>query len=104
PVPRVPDFPAMERDILRFWEENRIFDKLRAQIADGPHWSFLDGPITANNPMGVHHAWGRSSALGKSDPTLLTKSDPALLRLWCFRSPHTERFASRQIAWRAHRR
>ena len=23
-------------------------------------WSFLDGPITANNPMGVHHAWGRT--------------------------------------------
>ncbi|MEC9049324.1 MAG: isoleucine--tRNA ligase, partial [Candidatus Neomarinimicrobiota bacterium] len=21
---------------------------------------FIDGPITANNPMGVHHAWGRS--------------------------------------------
>jgi len=60
PVQRVPDFPAMERDILRFWEENRIFEKLREQIADGPHSSFLDGPITANNPMGVHHAWGRS--------------------------------------------
>ncbi len=26
----------------------------------GPRWSFLDGPITANNPMGVHHAWGRA--------------------------------------------
>ena len=50
----------MEREILRFWEENRIFDKLRAQIANGKPWSFLDGPITANNPMGVHHAWGRS--------------------------------------------
>jgi isoleucyl-tRNA synthetase len=60
PVPRVPDFPAMERDLLRFWEERRIFDKLRAQTARGPHWSFLDGPITANNPMGVHHAWGRT--------------------------------------------
>ncbi len=60
PVPRVPDFPAIERQILRFWEENRVFDKLRAQTADGPRWSFLDGPITANNPMGVHHAWGRS--------------------------------------------
>src|SRR5580658_9190362 len=60
PVPRVPDFPAMERDILRFWEEHHIFDKLRAQTAAGPRWSFLDGPITANNPMGVHHAWGRS--------------------------------------------
>ncbi len=59
-VPRVPDFPAMEREILRFWEANRIFDKLRVQTANGPRWSFLDGPITANNPMGVHHAWGRT--------------------------------------------
>ena len=23
-------------------------------------FSFIDGPITANNPMGVHHAWGRT--------------------------------------------
>jgi isoleucyl-tRNA synthetase len=60
PVPKVPDFPTMEREMLRFWEENRIFDKLREQNANGPRWSFLDGPITANNPMGVHHAWGRS--------------------------------------------
>jgi isoleucyl-tRNA synthetase len=60
PVPRVPDFPAMERELLRFWEDRRIFDKLRAQNAAGPRWSFLDGPITANNPMGVHHAWGRT--------------------------------------------
>ena len=50
----------MERAILRFWEERQIFQKLRAQTAGGPRWSFLDGPITANNPMGVHHAWGRS--------------------------------------------
>src|SRR3984893_7051204 len=60
PVPRVPGFPAMEREILRFWEENRIFQKLREKNAGGPRWSFLDGPITANNPMGVHHAWGRT--------------------------------------------
>ena len=50
----------MEREILRFWKEKQIFAKLREQTAHGPHWSFLDGPITANNPMGVHHAWGRS--------------------------------------------
>jgi isoleucyl-tRNA synthetase len=50
----------MERHLLRFWDEHRIFDKLRAKNASGPRWSFLDGPITANNPMGVHHAWGRS--------------------------------------------
>jgi isoleucyl-tRNA synthetase len=50
----------MEHRILRFWKENRIFSKLRVQTANGRRWSFLDGPITANNPMGVHHAWGRS--------------------------------------------
>ena len=28
--------------------------------ASDRRWSFIDGPITANNPMGVHHAWGRT--------------------------------------------
>jgi isoleucyl-tRNA synthetase len=54
------DFPAQERELLRWWDERQIFDKLRAQNAGGKRWSFLDGPITANNPMGVHHAWGRT--------------------------------------------
>jgi hypothetical protein len=60
PVPRAPDFPSIARKILRFWEDGRIFEKLRKQTTNGPRWSFLDGPITANNPMGDHHAWGRS--------------------------------------------
>lgn len=54
------DFPALERVTLRFWDDQHIFDKLRAKNAGKPRWSFLDGPITANNPMGVHHAWGRT--------------------------------------------
>ena len=54
------DFPAQERAVLRFWDDIRAFDRLRAKNANGPRWSFLDGPITANNPMGVHHAWGRT--------------------------------------------
>src|SRR3972149_8885069 len=49
-----------EHEVLRFWSETHVFDKLRAQNAGKPRWSFLDGPITANNPMGVHHAWGRT--------------------------------------------
>jgi len=40
--------------------EHRIFDRLREQNRGKPKWSFIDGPITANNPMGVHHAWGRT--------------------------------------------
>ena len=59
-IPGQPDFPAQEAAVLRLWDERRTFDRLRAQNAGGPTWSFLDGPITANNPMGVHHAWGRT--------------------------------------------
>src|SRR5262245_17675874 len=54
------DFPAQERSILEFWERIQAFEKLREKNKNGPRWSFLDGPITANNPMGVHHAWGRT--------------------------------------------
>ncbi|MBS0262696.1 MAG: class I tRNA ligase family protein, partial [Planctomycetes bacterium] len=49
-----------EHEVLKFWKSAQIFDKLRQQNSGKPHWSFLDGPITANNPMGVHHAWGRT--------------------------------------------
>ena len=54
------DAPALERRVLEWWREHHTFDKLVAQNADGPRWSFFDGPVTANNPMGVHHAWGRT--------------------------------------------
>ncbi len=54
------DIQKIELDILNFWEKNNIFNKLRKKNKGKKKWSFLDGPITANNPMGVHHAWGRT--------------------------------------------
>src|SRR3954471_2404937 len=60
PVPRQPDLPALEHEMLNLWNERQTFARLRAQNAGNERWSFLDGPITANNPMGVHHAWGRT--------------------------------------------
>ncbi|HEY3334299.1 MAG TPA: class I tRNA ligase family protein [Candidatus Limnocylindrales bacterium] len=60
PVTAKPDFVAQEHELLREWADRRTFARLRAQNEGGPRWSFLDGPITANNPMGVHHAWGRA--------------------------------------------
>src|SRR5579859_709206 len=59
-VPPKPDFPAQERELLRWWKETDAFNQLRRLRRGGPTWSFIDGPITANNPMGVHHAWGRT--------------------------------------------
>ena len=55
-----PEFVAGEHGVLKFWSEQDIFRKLQQKNAHGKRWSFLDGPITANNPMGVHHAWGRT--------------------------------------------
>ncbi|HLA22921.1 MAG TPA: isoleucine--tRNA ligase [Candidatus Nanoarchaeia archaeon] len=54
------DFKNVEEEIRNFWDEKRIFDKLRKKNKGKKRWSFIDGPITANNPMGVHHAWGRT--------------------------------------------
>jgi len=50
----------LEHRILKWWAQSEAFAKLRKKNAGNERWSFLDGPITANNPMGVHHAWGRT--------------------------------------------
>jgi isoleucyl-tRNA synthetase len=61
PVDPKPDFPALERERLRWWQEHGVPEAyLHRNDASGRRWSFVDGPITANNPMGVHHAWGRT--------------------------------------------
>ncbi|HYN87817.1 MAG TPA: class I tRNA ligase family protein, partial [Ardenticatenaceae bacterium] len=55
------DFVALEREMLQFWRDTGAFRQLERLREGSPRrWSFLDGPITANNPMGVHHAWGRT--------------------------------------------
>jgi isoleucyl-tRNA synthetase len=59
-VPSQIDFVAQEHEILKFWQDSKAFQKLVELRRDGPRWSFIDGPITANNPMGAHHGWGRT--------------------------------------------
>jgi len=54
------DFQTQELEVLKLWKENHSFEKMVAIHKGQPKWSFIDGPITANNPMGVHHGWGRT--------------------------------------------
>ena len=58
------DFIALEQDVLRFWAETNAFNELRRLRARSESeygtFSFLDGPATANGPLGVHHGWGRT--------------------------------------------
>jgi len=61
PVSATQQFPEMERTLLDKWYSTGIIDGyLHKNDAEKKTFSFLDGPITANNPMGVHHAWGRT--------------------------------------------
>ena len=51
---------VIEESVLKFWRENGILRKYLKLNRDSETFSFYDGPPTANNPMGVHHAWGRT--------------------------------------------
>src|SRR5215813_8930235 len=57
---KINDFPTQELQVLQFWHNSKAFDTLRRLHRGQPQWSFLDGPVTANNPLGVHHGWGRT--------------------------------------------
>ena len=54
------DFVKMEHDMLDFWNREKCFEKLVEKNKNGDRYRFLDGPMTANNSMGIHHAWGRT--------------------------------------------
>ena len=60
PVPNQVDLVEQEHRVLDFWKRSDAFRKLQAKNQGNATFSFIDGPITANNPMGVHHAWGRT--------------------------------------------
>ena len=61
PLPDKPDHDALERAVLELWEREGTFGRLREQNADGPRFSFVDGPVTANRDvLAVHTAWGRT--------------------------------------------
>ena len=55
------DYVKMEEGILKFWDDNQIFNKLKEKNKKtGKYFATLDGPITANYNMGLHHAYNRT--------------------------------------------
>jgi len=61
PVNPQVNFPELEKQILEHWYKDGIVDRyLHKNDLSQKKFIFLDGPITANNPMGVHHGWGRT--------------------------------------------
>jgi len=54
------DLPAMENEILDWWDEAEVFRRCVEARADGPVFSFYEGPPTANGRPGIHHVLART--------------------------------------------
>ena len=52
--------PALEQEILSFWEKERIFERCVSHRASGPNFTFYEGPPTANGRPGIHHVLSRT--------------------------------------------
>jgi isoleucyl-tRNA synthetase len=53
-------FPEIEKGILKFWEENKIFDKSVSNRSGDKSYTFYEGPPTANGKPGIHHVMSRT--------------------------------------------
>jgi isoleucyl-tRNA synthetase len=54
------DHTELEKEILLWWKENRIFEKSVEEREGKPTFSFYEGPPTANGRPGIHHVMARS--------------------------------------------
>lgn len=54
------NLPKISEDMLKFWEENKIFDKSVSSREGKEPWVFYEGPPSANGMPGIHHVMGRT--------------------------------------------
>jgi isoleucyl-tRNA synthetase len=59
PLPARVDLPALEHEVISRWQERKVFRRGLDQTADGPLWTFYEGPPTANGKPGTHHVEAR---------------------------------------------
>ncbi len=60
PVPPQVDLPALEREVLEFWNDQKIFAKSVSRNEGAATWTFYEGPPTANGRPGTHHIESRT--------------------------------------------
>ncbi|TSA19445.1 isoleucine--tRNA ligase [bacterium] len=54
------NYHSLESEILKFWEERRIFDQSVTSREGRPAFTFYEGPPTANGRPGIHHVLSRT--------------------------------------------
>ncbi|HTY72864.1 MAG TPA: isoleucine--tRNA ligase [Actinomycetes bacterium] len=58
-VPAQVDLPALDQQVLAFWDAHDVFRRSVAASAGRPPWIFYEGPPTANGMPGTHHVEAR---------------------------------------------
>ena len=54
------DHPALEQEVLAWWNTNGIFEKSISRREGAPSFAFYEGPPTANGRPGIHHVMART--------------------------------------------
>lgn len=54
------DLPAIDKEILAFWEEEKIFEKSIEERSTDNTFVFYEGPPSANGKPGIHHVMART--------------------------------------------
>jgi isoleucyl-tRNA synthetase len=53
-------YPQLEQEVLKFWQDNKIFEKSISTRDEDKSWTFYEGPPTANGKPGIHHVMART--------------------------------------------
>ncbi|MBQ6268880.1 MAG: isoleucine--tRNA ligase, partial [Bacteroidetes bacterium] len=59
-LPEKLNYPDIEKNVLKFWKENKVFDKTLEARKDADNFSFYEGPPTVNGRPGIHHMLART--------------------------------------------
>ncbi len=54
------NLPAIAEQILQRWEDDKIFEQSISKREGSPHFTFYEGPPSANGLPGIHHVMARS--------------------------------------------
>ncbi|MBI2670369.1 isoleucine--tRNA ligase [Candidatus Woesearchaeota archaeon] len=54
------DFKKVEEEVLKFWKEKKIYDKVKKKNKKGKRFYFLQGPPYTSGRLHIGHAWNNS--------------------------------------------
>jgi isoleucyl-tRNA synthetase len=54
------NFAKIAGDILEFWQNNKVFERSVTNREGAPHFTFYEGPPSANGTPGIHHVMART--------------------------------------------